>query len=108
MKQVVSKEKTVSDIVKSQLVPEEKTETEDVDELLRILELLERKSNENERELDAHKRMLNIMVGSGQGKVNFLEEENGEKEELRIRAQIRENILINHKESEQMKEKLIR
>ena len=66
------------------MIPEEKTEKDDIDDLLKVLDLLEKKSNENEKELDAHKRMLSIMVG-GQGKINFFEED-GEKEELRSRA----------------------
>ena len=67
------------------MVPEEKIEKDDIEDLLKVLELLEKKSNENEKELDAHERMLNIMVG-GQGEIIFLEEEDGEKEELRGRA----------------------
>ena len=39
------------------MVPEEKIEKDDIEDLLKVLELLEKKSNENEKELDAHKRM---------------------------------------------------
>ena len=61
-------------------------ETEDANDLLKILELLKRKSNENEKELDAHKRMLSMML-SGQGKLNYLGKENEEKQGLSNRAQ---------------------
>ena len=91
---------------------EEQNEEEDTtDDLLRVLELLEKRSNECERELDAHKRLLLIMIGGGN--VHGVKEENEEKEEMRDIAQkkrdsVRLNILKDHSDKEKMEEEIVR
>ena len=108
------KEKVVSELLRSQRNNEEK-QREDVDttdELLKILELLERKSDECERELDAHKRLFSIMIGGGNVR-GLKEEESEEKEEMRDIAQkkrdsVRLDILKDHSDKEKMEEEIVK
>ena len=65
------KEKVLSELMKPQTnVKENDKDMEDMEQLLKILELLDEKQSENERELDVHKRMFEMMIG-GHGKIRF-------------------------------------
>ena len=106
------KEKIVSELLRSQKGDEEEQPQEEnaTDELLKILQLLEKRSDECEKELDAHKRLFNIMI-SGNNVIK--EEENEEKEEMRNIAQrkrndIKFNILQDHSEKEKMEEEIVK
>ena len=84
---------------------------ENMEQLLKVLELLDEKQNENERELDLHKRMFEMMIG-GRGKTSFSEEDEV-KEKMRDKAQrkrddIRDEILSDHQEKEQMKGEIVK
>ncbi|XP_068759733.1 cilia- and flagella-associated protein 263-like [Montipora capricornis] len=107
------REKVVSELLRTQKNNVEKQNDDDTtDELLKVLELLERKSDECERELDAHKRLFSIMIGRGNVR-GLKEEESEEKEEMRDVAQkkrnsVRLNILKDHSDKEKMEEEIMK
>ena len=106
------KEKVVSELLRTQKNNEEKQNDDDTkDELLKVLELLERRSDECERELDAHKRLFSIMISGGN--VRGLKEESEKKEEMRDVAQkkrdsVRLDILKDHSDKEKMEEEIVK
>ncbi|XP_068680062.1 uncharacterized protein [Montipora foliosa] len=106
------KEKVFSELMKPQTnVKENEKDMEDMEQLLKILELLDEKQSENERELDVHKRMFEMMIG-GHGK-NPLSEEDEVKAKMRDKAQrkrddIRDEIVSDHQEKEQMKGEIVK
>ena len=104
------KEKIVSELLRSQTsgVEEQK---EDTDDLLRVLGLLEKRSNECERELDAHKRLFSIMIGGSN--VHLGKEEDEEKEEMRdITQKKRNNVRLDtlkyHTDKEKMEQERVK
>ena len=107
------REKVVSELLRTQKNNVEKLNDDDTtDELLKVLELLERRSDECERELDAHKRLFSIMIGGGNVR-GLKEEESEEKEEMRDVAQkkrnsVRLNILKDHSDKEKMEEEIVK
>ncbi|XP_068756566.1 uncharacterized protein DDB_G0283697-like [Montipora capricornis] len=108
------KEKIVSELLKSQKNNEEEQHQEEntTDDLLKVLQLLERRSDECEKELDAHKRLFSIMISGGNNVVKE-EEENEEKEEMRNVAQRKRNdvkldILKDHSDKEKMEEEIVK
>ncbi|XP_068685086.1 tropomyosin-like [Montipora foliosa] len=107
------KEKVVSELLRTQKNNEEKQNDDDTtDELLKVLELLERRSDECERELDAHKRLFSIMISEGNVR-GLKEEESEEKEEMRDVAQkkrdsVRLDILKDHSDKEKMEEEIVK
>ena len=108
------KEKIVSELLKSQKNNEEEQHQEDTtDDLLKVLQLLEKRSDECEKELDAHKRLFSIMISGGGGNNVMKEEENEEKEEMRNVAQRKRNgvkldILKDHSDKEKMEEEIVK
>ena len=108
------KEKIVSELLKSQKNNEEEQHQEDTtDDLLKVLQLLEKRSDECEKELDAHKRLFSIMISVGGGNNVMKEEENEEKEEMRNVAQRKRNdvkldILKDHSDKEKMEEEIVK